>query len=66
MARNGWKPGDMLAVEKDVYSAFLDHLAQMVVAAYDRSKSSDSSLSDAIGLLRSWNGQMEKAPRRPC
>jgi penicillin G amidase len=64
-SRDGWKPGDMLAVEKDVYSAFLDHLARLIVAAYDRSKSKDSSLSDAAGLLRSWNGQMEKRTAAP-
>ena len=37
-SHDGWKPDDMLAVEKDVYSAFSSHLAHMMVAAYDRSK----------------------------
>jgi len=64
-SHDGWKPGDMLAVEKDVYSAFLDHLARMLVAAYDRSKPAGSNLSDAVGLLRSWNGQMDKGSAAP-
>ncbi len=64
-SHDGWKPGDMLAVEKDVYSAFLDHLARMLVAAYDRSKPAGSNLSDAVGVLRSWNGQMEKGTAAP-
>jgi len=64
-SHDGWKPGDMLAVEKDVYSAFLDHLARMLVAAYDRSKPAGSNLGDAVGVLRSWNGQMEKGTAAP-
>ena len=55
----------MLAVEKDVYSAFFQHLAQMVVAAYDRAKPSDSNLRDGVDVLRSWNGQMEKGTAAP-
>lgn len=64
-SHDAWKPGDMLAVEKDVYSAFLHHLARMVVAAYDRSKPAGSNLSDAVEVLRSWNGQMEKSTAAP-
>jgi len=63
-SRGGWKPDQMLVVEKDVYSAFLDHLAKMVVAAYDRSKR-DPNLSDAVTVLRGWNGQMEKHTAAP-
>jgi penicillin amidase len=64
-SHEGWKPADMLGVEKDVFSPFLKHLAQMVVAAYDHSKNSDSSLRAAADLLRSWNGQMEKGTAAP-
>lgn len=59
-----WKPDQMLAVEKDVYSPFLAHLAKLVVASYDRSKH-DPSLSDAVAVLRGWNGQMEKGTAAP-
>ena len=64
-SHDGWKPADMLAVEKDVYSAFLQHLARLIVAAGDRSKSEDASVRDAIQVLRPWNGQMEKGTAAP-
>ena len=63
--RDGWKPADMLPVEKDVYSAFLQDLSRRLVAAYDRKKPAGASLSDAVDLLRSWNGQMEKQTPAP-
>jgi penicillin amidase len=55
----------MLAVQKDVYSAFSHFLAQQVVAACDRKKPANANLTDAIALLRSWNGQMEKQTPAP-
>jgi penicillin amidase len=64
-SRDGWKPVEMLPVEKDVYSEFLRDLARRLVAAYDRKKSSGSNLTDAVDLLRSWNGQMEKQTPAP-
>jgi penicillin amidase len=64
-ARAGWKPQDMLAVQKDVYSAFSSFLARRIVAAYDRKKPAKRELGEAIGLLRSWNGQMEKRTAAP-
>ena len=63
IARTGWKPEDMLAVEKDVYSGFSSFLAAQIVAAYDRKKPTKPELADAVKLLRSWNGQMEKQTR---
>lgn len=59
-ARQGWRPGDMLAVQKDVYSAFSHFLAGQLVAAYDRHRAAHPGLAQAIGVLRAWNGQMEK------
>ena len=64
-AREGWKPEDMLRVEKDVYSTFSVFLAHKIVAAYDQNKRTNSDLKDAIALLRSWNGQMEKQTAAP-
>ena len=64
-ARAGWKPGEMLGVEKDVYSAFARQLAAQLVAAFDRKKPGASNLADAIDLLRSWNGQMDKSEAAP-
>jgi penicillin amidase len=65
MARTGWKPEEMLGVEKDVYSAFSSFLARRIVAAYDRKKPANRELDDAVALLRSWNGQMEKQTAAP-
>ncbi len=65
IARSGWKPEEMLAVEKDVYSGFSSYLAAQIVAAYDRKKPNKPELADAVKLLRSWNGQMEKRTPAP-
>ncbi len=65
MARTGWKPEEMLGVEKDVYSAFSSFLARRIVAAYDRKKPATRELGEAVTLLRSWNGQMEKQTAAP-
>ncbi len=64
-SRTGWKPQDMLGVEKDVYSAFSSFLAARMVAAYDRKKPNKPELNEAVALLRSWNGQMEKQTAAP-
>jgi penicillin amidase len=59
-ARNGWRAEDLLAVQKDVYSAFDQFLAGQVVAAYDKRGAHSPVLDSAVALLRGWNGQMEK------
>ncbi|HKE21890.1 MAG TPA: penicillin acylase family protein [Bryobacteraceae bacterium] len=59
-ARKGWHAEDMLAVQKDVYSAFGEFLAGQLVAAYDKRHFKNPALEDSIALLRNWNGQMEK------
>lgn len=64
-ARKGWKVADMLAVQKDVYSGMAHFLAQRVVAAYDQGRIKRQELGDAVALLRSWNGQMEKGTAPP-
>ena len=64
-ARAGWKPQEILSVEKDVYSAFSIFLARRIVAAYDRKKPAKAEMNDAVALLRSWNGQMEKQTAAP-
>jgi penicillin G amidase len=64
-ARVGWKPEEMLGVEKDVYSAFSSFLARRIVAAYDRKKPAEQELGEAVSLLRPWNGQMEKHTAAP-
>jgi len=62
--RNGLRPEDTLAVQKDVYSGFSRCLAGAVIAAYDR-RGGRRDLADAITLLRTWNGQMDKDRPEP-
>ena len=64
-SRNGWKSADMLAVQKDVYSGFSHFLAQQAVAAYDQRKPGGELMRQAIGILRNWNGQMDKDSPAP-
>ena len=64
-ARPKWRPEEMLAVQKDVYSAFSLFLAKQAVAAWDARKSANQQLRDAVELLRGWNGQMEKGTPQP-
>jgi penicillin amidase len=64
-AHDGWKPADMIAVQKDVYSAFAHFLARQIVAAYDRKKPPGDMVQNAVAELRNWNGQMEKQTAAP-
>ncbi len=68
-----WEPQEMLAIQKDVYSAFHDFLSRQIVAAWDRQKAAgkkpdpqkQQQLEAAITTLRNWNGQMEIAQAAP-
>ncbi|MDP8983348.1 MAG: penicillin acylase family protein [Acidobacteriota bacterium] len=64
-AKKGWKAEDMLVVQKDVYSGFMHFLARRIVTAWDAKKASNPDLKEAVDLLRSWNGQMEKGTAAP-
>jgi penicillin amidase len=64
-ARGKWRAEDLLAVQKDVYSAFHKFLAAQLVAAYDRRHAANPALDPAIALLRGWNGQMDKDQAAP-
>ncbi|MEP6537788.1 MAG: penicillin acylase family protein [Bryobacteraceae bacterium] len=59
-AKSGWKPEEMLAVQKDVYSGLSLFLAKQIVTAYDKRGAQNPSLTDPVKILRDWNGQMEK------
>jgi penicillin G amidase len=59
-ARDGWRAEDLLAVQKDVYSAFDRFLAEQAAAAYEKRGTRTPELDRAVALLRGWNGQMEK------
>ncbi len=64
-ARAKWRAGDLLAVQKDVYSGFDKFLAAQIVAAYDKRGAHNPGLDPAVALLRSWNGQVEKDQGAP-
>ncbi len=64
-SRKGLRPEDTLAIQRDVYSASAHYLAQAFVQAYDRRGASDANLADAVAVLRSWNGQMERTQGAP-
>ncbi|MBZ5725926.1 MAG: penicillin acylase family protein [Acidobacteriia bacterium] len=64
-AHNGWRPGDLLAVQKDVYSSQYRFLADQVVAAYEKRQGHNATLETAVSLLRAWNGQMEQDQAAP-
>jgi len=64
-ARNGWRAEEMLTVQKDVYSAFLEYLSRAIVAAYDQRKAQHAALDSAVALLRGWNGQVDKDEAAP-
>ena len=64
-SRDGWKAGEMLSIQTDVYSAFSHFLAQQAVAAYERSGSRDTELAEAVAALRNWDGQMASGRAAP-
>lgn len=57
--RSGWKPAEMVTVQKDVYSSFHHFLAGQLAAAVNKKAAGNNDLKQAADLLRSWNGQME-------
>lgn len=56
---------DMLAIQKDVYAAYDHSLARQVLAALTHHPSSDPLVKEASGVLRGWNGQMDKDEAAP-
>jgi penicillin amidase len=57
--------GDMLAVQKDVYSAYDYFLAQQAITAVSKHGSDEQSVREAVEILRRWNGQMDKNQPAP-
>jgi penicillin amidase len=56
---------DMLAIQKDVYSAYDRFLARQVVEAVKKRGGGDPELRPAVDVLEHWNGQMEKDQPAP-
>jgi penicillin amidase len=64
-ARVNWRAEDLLSVQKDVYSAFGKFLDAQILAAYEKRHAHNPSLEDAVTLLRTWNGQMDRGQAAP-
>lgn len=56
---------DMLRIQKDVYSSFTHHFAQLLVAACEKRKATNADLAKVLPMLRGWNGQMDKDEAAP-
>jgi penicillin amidase len=63
-AREGWKPEEMLVVQKDVYSGLALFLTREAMEAVRR-KGGAGPAREAVTLLQGWNGQMEKETPQP-
>jgi len=61
--RRDWRPEDMLAIQKDVYSGFSHFLAGALAGA--QAKRETPALAEAAAILSAWNGQMEKDEAEP-
>jgi penicillin amidase len=57
---------DMLAIQKDVYSAYDQFLAKQILAAYEKVGSKHGLAADATDIIRRWNGQMDKGEAAPA
>jgi penicillin amidase len=64
-AGNKLKPGDSLRVQKDVYSGFSKFIARQLVKAYDDHQANNPAFTDAVALLRTWDGQMDQNRPEP-
>ncbi len=56
---------DMLAIQKDVYSAYDSFLAQEILATYKKLGTRDALVRAAMEVLQHWNGQMDQGLAAP-
>ncbi|MES1257138.1 MAG: penicillin acylase family protein [Acidobacteriota bacterium] len=64
-AGNKLTPADNLRIEKDVYSGFSKFVARQLVAAYEKRGATNPAFTDAVAMLKSWDGQMDKDRAEP-
>jgi penicillin amidase len=62
---NHLTPADSLRIQKDVYSGFHKFLARQLASAWSERKGSSQSLTDAVAMLRTWDGQMDQERAEP-
>lgn len=56
---------DMLAIQKDVYSAYDNFLAREALAAVRKKGTTNELMQGAVPVLSKWNGQMDKDQAAP-
>ncbi len=61
LKKRQWSVESTLAVQMDIYDAFLHGLAGRAVAAWQRRPKDDPVLDEAVERLRRWDGRMDKA-----
>ncbi len=64
-AEQKFSVNDMLALQKDVYSAYDSFLAKQALEAFNHKGTRDPLLREAADVLRGWNGQMDKDEAAP-
>ncbi len=57
--------GDMLAIARDVYSAYDTFLSHQILDALNQKHSTEPALREAVDVLHGWNGQMDKDHAAP-
>ena len=62
---NKLKPEDSLRIQKDVYSGFNKFLARQLAAAYGDRTGPGQMFTDAMAMLRTWDGQMDQNRAEP-
>ena len=62
---NKLTPENGLRIEKDVYSGFGKFLARQLVAAYEKRGATNPLFTDAVRLLKTWDGQMDQDHAEP-
>ncbi len=65
-SKKGLTVADMLAVQKDVYSAYDLFLAKQTVAAVTKRGSNEELVREAVDVLGKWNGQMDLNEAAPA
>lgn len=61
LTKQKWTPQEMLAIQTDVYSAFLHRLGSRVSRAYESGARKNSMQTGAVQQLKQWNGQVESS-----
>lgn len=59
------KPADNLRIQKDVYSGFNKFLARQLAAAFGNRTGPSQVFTDAMAMLRTWDGQMDQNRAEP-